>query len=150
MHILPFDRSKPPTLIVGLKLAALPALAYAFFVAYTHSLPLAQSLLPAASDVGVTVFIVTIGLCAVALALVWALVFALPLALLYRRHAVLAAALCVIPLLAVVGARYFDRPFASPMAQLPTLFFVVTLIVIVPGVTHLLYRAIVVREQGVV
>lgn len=127
---------------IGLRLAALPVLVFAFFVAYTHSLPFAESLLPAASEVGVGLFIAAVGVSAVTLAGVWGLVFALPLAWLYRRHAVVVAIVCVTPLLIVMGARYLDRPYASLPAQLPTLFFLVSLAVIVPAAAYIIHRTL--------
>jgi hypothetical protein len=120
----------------------LPVLAFAFFVAYTHSLPFAESLLPAASEVGVGLFIAAVGASAVTLAVVWGLVFALPLSWLYRRHARVAAIVCVTPLLLVICARYLERPYASLLAQLPTLFFLVSLAVIVPVVAYIVHRTL--------
>jgi hypothetical protein len=127
---------------VGPRLVALPVFAFAFFVAYTHSLPFAESLLPAASEVGVGLFIAAIGVTTVTLALVWGLVFALPLVWLYRRHAVAVAIVCVAPLLIVICARYLDRPYASLVAQLPTLFFLVSLAVIVPALAYIIHRVL--------
>jgi hypothetical protein len=125
---------------IGLRLVALPVLAFAFFVAYTHSLPFAESLLPAANEVGVGLFIAAIGIITITLALAWGLVFALPIVWLYRRHAVVVTVVCIAPLLIVICARYLDRPSTSLLAQLPTLFFLVSLAVIVPALAYFLYR----------
>jgi hypothetical protein len=129
-------------LSTGFRLAALPVFAFAFFVAYTHSWPFAESLLPAASEVGVGWFIAAIGVITVTLALAWGLVFGLPIVWLYRRHAVVVAVVCVAPLLIIISARYLDRPYTSLLAQLPTLFFLVSLAVIVPALSYILHRTL--------
>lgn len=125
-----------------LKLLALPFLAFALFAAYSHSLPLGQSMLPAVSSVGVGLFIAAVGVLAAGMATLWAIVFALPFAWLYRRRAAAAALVCVAPLLIVTGARAFERPPASLLAWLPTVFFFATLLLIVPAAAHLAHRAI--------
>lgn len=127
---------------IALKLVALPVFAFAFFVAYTHSLPFAESLLPAASEVGAGLFIAAIGVMTVTLALAWGLVFGLPIVWLYRRHAVVVAVVCIAPILVVISVRYFDRPYASLLSQLPTLFFLVSLAVIVPALWYSLHRTL--------
>lgn len=120
------------------KIALLPVIVFAFFVAYTHSLPFAQSMLPVASVVGVGWFIAAAVLEAIVLAVVWGLIFALPLAWLYQRYAVLAAALCVVPILLVVG-QFFSRS-ASLHAHVTVVAFFLSLAVIVPATAQAAYR----------
>jgi len=122
------------------KVALLPVFVFAFFVAYTSSLPFAQSVLPDARDIGLRWFIAAVVLGAIALALVWGLIFALPLAWVYQRHTVLAAALCVVPILLVVG-QHFGRS-ASLQGHVPVLAFFISLAVIVPATAHFIYRSL--------
>jgi len=124
----------------------LPVFVLAFFVAWTHSLPLAQAMLPLASDVGRAWFIASTVLEAIVLAAVWGLVFALPLAWLYRRFSFAAAALCVLPLLLVVGDNF--KPSLSLGANVPVAAFMLSLIVIVPLLTHVAYRRLPSRPKG--
>jgi hypothetical protein len=123
-----------------LRLIALPVLAFAFFIAYTHSLPIAQSLLPTASDVGVGPFIAAIGVLAAGLATLWAVIFALPFSWLYRRRSAPAALVCIAPILIVIWARSAGRPPTSLLSWLPAVFFFLTLMIIVPTVAHITYR----------
>lgn len=125
-----------------LRLVALPVLAFAFFIAYTHSLPIAQSLLPAASDVGVGTFIVAVCALTAALAALWAIVFALPFSWLYRRRAAAAALVCVAPILIVTWVKGLGPPPTSPLAWLPAAFLCLTLLIIVPLVAHITFRVL--------
>lgn len=124
----------------ALRLIALPMLAFAFFVAYTHSLPVAQSLLPAASEVGVGLFIAAFGAQAAVLATLWAVVFAFPLSWLYRRHSAAAALICVAPILIATWLRSPGRPPESLLGWLPPAFFFLTLVIIVPTIAHIANR----------
>lgn len=128
------------------KIALLPVFVFAFFVAYTHSLPIAQSILPAGSAVGIEWFIAAVVLEGLALAAVWGLIFAFPLAWLYQRHAVLAAAFCVAPILVVVG-QHFGRP-ASLQAHATLLSFVLPLAVIVPTAARFAYQSLLRPRKG--
>ncbi|MFO1304962.1 MAG: hypothetical protein U1F54_14605 [Burkholderiales bacterium] len=123
-----------------LRIAAVPVLAFAFFVAYSHSLPFALALLPTATHVGLGWFIAAAAAITAGLALFWGIVFAFPFAWLYERRAALVAVLCVAPILVVVWTLNIDRqPIALKGWSAAALFFV-TLIVTIPTVAHLAYR----------
>jgi hypothetical protein len=112
------------------KLVMLILLCCAFFVAYSLSAPYFQRMLGSTNRVPSS-SVAMAGLQGLSMALVWGLVFALPLAWFWGRLAFLAALVCVAPVILITWFAYSQqhRPSSTLLAFM---LFVVSLAVIVP------------------
>ena len=112
------------------KLILLLTLSCAFFVAYSLSTPLSRWVFGDAFKVPFEFMVGTTQVQGLFFALVWGIVFALPLAWLWGRFAFLAALACVAPVILITLVAYSERPRPAS-TLLSTILFIVSLATIV-------------------
>lgn len=117
---------------------ALMTLSFAFFIAYTYSLPFFHSSSPSGDWLRMLWIVGTLSLQFLALASVLGAVFALPLALLWGRFAYLAALVCVAPSV-ITMVTVWIQPGKFSLILIVG-FSVVSLIVLVPFFAQVAHR----------
>jgi len=123
-----------------LRFAVAPLFAVAFFVAFSHTLPVAQSLLPAREDVGLPVFVGSVALQAAILNFLCGAVFGAALARVYGRYAAVAAIVCVAPVALLLALRGVEQTRDSLLTQATIVIWIVSLTLIVPWTTWMMSR----------
>jgi hypothetical protein len=112
------------------KLILLVMLSCAFFVAYSLSTPLTRWVFGSTFKIPLEFTVGTLQVQGLFFALVWGIVFALPLAWLWGRFAFLAALACVAPVILITLVAYSERP-RQASTFLATILFIISLATIV-------------------
>ena len=121
------------------KLVALLVLAYAFFIAYTYSLPFVQAVGLQGGGLALVWVVVVAAAQSMVLACAWGVVFAFPFALLWGRFAYLAALAGVAPLIVTMFVLSFHHEGKLILLSL-ILFSIACLLAIVPISAQVAHR----------
>ena len=117
------------------KSVVLLVLSCAFFVAYSLSAPYFHSLGASASRLSQPSVTTTAALQGFSMALVWGIVFAIPLAWLWGRAAFLAALVCVAPVILITLLAY-SQQHRSHSTLVAAGLFIACLVILVPALAQ--------------